>query len=172
MLHQHGAPTKRKTVSLWVCCLPTPSPFHRSRDSAGRASPQCLETSVDERSKLGERNRKQGSTVCNATECIQIFFIQTLWSQFLYVGTISQYLKCLVTVIIASVPLSLYLRYKGGLIDSQGIKKSEFVLFSEVLHLHAAHVNHFKVASHNTVQQPLRRASQHWGGQTLEKGFE
>lgn len=72
---------------------------------------------------------------------------------------------------IVSVHLSLYLQYEGMLIDSQSIKKSELVLFSEVLHLHAAHVNHFKVAPHDTVQQPLRRAAQHWGGQTLEKGL-
>lgn len=63
--------------------------------------------------------------------------------------------------------LSLYLQYKGLLINSQSVKKSEFVLFTEVLHLHAAHISHFEVASHNTVQQPLRWAAQHRGDQTL-----
>lgn len=65
----------------------------------------------------------------------------------------------------------LYLQYERLLTDSQGIKKSEFVLFTEVLHLHASHISHFKVTSHNAVQQPLRWTAQHRGDQTLEKAF-
>lgn len=65
------------------------------------------------------------------------------------------------------IGLSSYLQYKRLLIHSQSVKKSEFVLFTEVLHLHTAHISHFEVASHNAVQQPLRWTAQHRGDQTL-----
>lgn len=70
-------------------------------------------------------------------------------------------------VIITSAHLSLYLQYEGLLIDSQCIKQSKFILFTEVLHLHTAHVSHFEITAHNAVQQPLRWTAQHRGHQTL-----
>lgn len=61
----------------------------------------------------------------------------------------------------------LYLQYKRLLIDSKCVEQSELILTSEVLHLHTAHISHFKVAVHNPIQQPLRWATQHWCDQTL-----
>lgn len=60
-----------------------------------------------------------------------------------------------------------YLQYKRLLIDSQCVEQSELVLTGEVLHLHTAHISYLKVAAHDSIQQPLRWAAQHWRNQTL-----
>lgn len=71
-----GALMERKTGSWGGCSLHTPSSFHRSRGSGGRASPQCLETSVGRKVKSRAQNRKQG-ILSGQCQCVLflIFFI-------------------------------------------------------------------------------------------------
>lgn len=57
------------------------------------------------------------------------------------------------------LPLLSHLQHEWVLIDSQRVEQAELVPVTEVLHLHAAHVQHLGVAPHHTVQQPLRRAA-------------
>lgn len=60
-----------------------------------------------------------------------------------------------------------YLQHKRLLINSQSVEQSELVLTSKVLHLHTAHISYLKVTAYNSIQQPLRWATEHRSDQTL-----
>lgn len=75
---QIWVPVVMGTGSSGVCSLPTPSACHRNHDSAGRASPQCLETSRANTAGVGRKLLRYYSqtlaysiaeSLCNITKC-------------------------------------------------------------------------------------------------------